>query len=195
EYNHAFKDMAIGGKLLAAYFQSVTPRTAGFNTIDLNALFLSSQLLIIFLMVVGASPGSTGGGIKTSTFAILWVAIYSQLKGKRETEIFERRIENNDVMQALTVALLAVAVLVVMTYLLSVTYHGDLVKIVFEVASALGTVGLTLGITPELDTASKLLLIITMFLGRVGPLTLGFALALREKQPDIRYPKGKIMIG
>lgn len=195
EYNHALKGMPLGTKLLAAYFQGVSPRTAGFNTIDLNSLFLSSQLLIILLMFIGASPGSTGGGIKTSTFAILWVAIYSQLKGKKDSEIFERRIETNDVLQALTVVSLAAAALIIMTYLISLTQEADLQRIIFEVASALGTVGLSLGLTPELNSASKLIIIVTMILGRVGPLTLGFALAYRAKQPDIRYPKGKIMIG
>lgn len=196
EYNHALKDMPFGTKLLASYFQSVTPRTAGFNTIDLTSLHLSSQLVIIILMLIGASPGSTGGGIKTSTFAILWLAIYSQLRGKRDTEIFERRIDTPDVMQALTIFLLFSLSMVMMTYLVALTYpSGDLTAIVFEVASALGTVGLTLGLTPDLTTIPKILLIITMFLGRVGPLTIGFAMAFNEKQPDIHWPKGKIMVG
>ncbi len=195
EYNHALKNMPLGTKLLAAYFQSVSPRTAGFNTIDLNSLFLSSQLLIVILMFIGASPGSTGGGIKTSTLALLWAAVYSQLRGRKDTEIFERRIEGNDVLQALTVVLLFAFTLILMTYLLTLTHQVDLMKIVFEVASALGTVGLSLGLTTELTTMGKIIIIFTMFLGRVGPLTLGFALAYREKQPEIRYAKGKIMIG
>lgn len=195
EYHHALKDMPLGTKLLAAYFQSVSPRTAGFNTIDLNSLFVSSQLVMIVLMFIGASPGSTGGGIKTSTLALLWAAVHSQLRGKKDTEIFERRIESTDVFQALTVFLLAACTLIMMTYLVSLTYSGDLLKILFEVASALGTVGLSLGITTQLTTMGKVLIILTMFLGRVGPLTLGFALAYRQKQPEIRYPKGKIMIG
>jgi len=195
EYNHAFKDMPFGTKILAAYFQSVSPRTAGFNTVDLNALFVSSQLLMIVLMFIGASPGSTGGGIKTSTVALLFAAVFSQLKGKKDTEIYERRIESADIFQALTVFLLAACTLILMSYLLAITQSGDLIKIVFEVASALGTVGLTLGLTTQLTALGKVIIIFTMFLGRVGPLTLGFALAYREKQPEIRYVKGKIMIG
>ncbi len=196
EYDHALKDMPFSTKLLAAYFQSVTPRTAGFNTIDLTGLYLSSQLVIIILMLIGASPGSTGGGIKTSTFAILWLAIYSQLRGKKDTEIFERRIDTQDVMQALTIFLLFSLTMVVMTYLVALTYpSADLTAIAFEVASALGTVGLSLGLTTELTTLPKIFLIITMFLGRVGPLTIGFAMAFKEKQPDIHWPKGKIMVG
>ncbi len=195
EYNHALKDLPLGTKLLAAYFQSVSPRTAGFNTIDLNSLLVSSQLVLIVLMFIGASPGSTGGGIKTSTLALLWAAVHSQLRGKKDTEIFKRRIESTDVFQALTVFLLSACTLILMTYLVSLTHRGDLLKIVFEVASALGTVGLSLGITTQLTDIGKVLIILTMFLGRVGPLTLGFALAYREKQPEIRYAKGKIMIG
>lgn len=195
EYNHAFKDMPLGTKVLAAWFQGVTPRTAGFNTINLTSLAISSQLLIIVLMLIGASPGSTSGGIKTSTLAILWLAAYSQLKGKKDTEIFKRRIENQDVMQAMTIFLLFILTMVVMTFLVSLTASGDLMPIVFEVAAALSTGGLSLGLTPDLNTLAKILLMITMFLGRVGPLTLGFALALQEKQPEIHWPKGKIMVG
>lgn len=195
EYNHALKNMPLGTKLLAAYFQSVSPRTAGFNSIDLNSLFLSSQLFMVILMFIGASPGSTGGGIKTSTFTLLLAAMFSQLRGKKDTEIMERRIDNNDVLQALTLVMMATLTVILITFFVSLSYQGDFMKILFEVTSAFGTVGLSLGITTELNTVAKALIIATMLLGRVGPLTLGFALAYRRKQPDIRYAKGKIMIG
>jgi trk system potassium uptake protein TrkH len=195
EYNHALKDLPLGGKLLASYFQSVSPRTAGFNSIDLNSLFLSSQLVIILLMFIGGSPGSTAGGIKTSTFALMWIAIISQLRGKKDNEIFQRQIPNSDMYQALTIVLLSVFTLITMTFLISLTHQADLVQIIFEVASALGTVGLSLGLTTQLMPCEQIIIIITMFLGRVGPLTLGFALAYKRKQPKIHYPIGKIMIG
>lgn len=196
EYHHALKDLPWGVKLMASFFQSVSPRTAGFNTIDLNGLFLSSQLLIILLMFIGGSPGSTAGGIKTSTFALLCIAIISQLRGKKDNEIFERRIPANDMFQALTIVMLSGFTLITMTFLMSLIHHQtDLVRILFETASALGTVGLSLGITPDLDSLEQIIIITTMFLGRVGPLTLGFALAYKQKQPDMHYPKGKIMIG
>lgn len=195
EYNHALKDLPLAGKLLASYFQSVSPRTAGFNTIDLNSLFLSSQLIIILLMFIGGSPGSTAGGIKTSTFALLWIAIISQLRGKKDNEIFQRQIPNSDMFQALTITLLSGFTLITMTFLLALIHQADLTQIIFEVASALGTVGLSLGLTTQLTPCEQLIIIITMFLGRVGPLTLGFALAYKRKQPEIHYPKGKIMIG
>lgn len=196
EYNHALRGLTPAGKVMAAYFQAVSPRTAGFNTIDLNSLFLSTQLLIILLMYVGGSPGSTAGGIKTTTFALLWLAIYSILRGKRDTEIFRRRIAHREVLRALTIALLSLVVIFLMTFLVALTREGaGLAKVLFEVVSALGTVGLTLGLTPELNDAGRVLIMITMFLGRLGPLTIGYALAYREKQPDVRYPEGKIMIG
>ena len=195
EYNHALKNLPLGGKLLASYFQSVSPRTAGFNTIDLNSLFLSSQLVIILLMFIGGSPGSTAGGIKTSTFALLWIAIMSQLRGKKDNEIFHRQIPATDMYQALTIVLLSGFTLLTVTFFITLTHQADLIKVIFEVASALGTVGLSLGFTPELNSLEQLIIIITMFLGRVGPLTLGFALAYNQKQPEIHYPKGKIMIG
>ena len=195
EYNHALKNMPMGTKLLAAYFQSVSPRTAGFNSIDLNSLFLSSQLLIIILMFIGASPGSTGGGIKTSTFALLLAALISQLRGKKDTEIMERRIDTNDVLQALSLIMLSTFTIILVTFLIALSHQGDFMKILFEVTSAFGTVGLSLGLTTELNSVGKVLIIATMLLGRVGPLTLGLALAYREKQPEIRYAKGKIMIG
>jgi len=195
EYHHALKDLPLGGKLLASYFQSVSPRTAGFNTIDLNSLFLSSQLVIILLMFIGGSPGSTAGGIKTSTFALLWIAIISQLKGKKDNEIFQRQIPATDIYQALTIVLLSGFTLLTMSFFITLTHQSDLIKVIFEVASALGTVGLSLGFTPELNPIEQLIIIITMFLGRVGPLTLGFALAYNQKQPEVHYPRGKIMIG
>ncbi len=195
EYNHAFKDLPLGGKLLASYFQAVTPRTAGFNTIDLNSLFLSSQLVIMLLMFIGGSPGSTAGGIKTSTFALLWIAIISLLRGKKDNEIFHRQIPNSDMYLALTIALLSGFAIIIMTFMLSLTHQTDLKQIIFEVVSALGTVGLSLGLTTQLTPCEQLIIIITMFLGRVGPLTLGFALAYKRKQPEIHYPIGKIMIG
>lgn len=195
EYYHALKDMPFGTKLLVAYFQSISPRTAGFNSIDLNSLFISSQLLIVVLMFIGASPGSTGGGIKTSTFALLLAAMFSQLRGKKDTELLERRIETTDVLQALTVVMLAILTILTVSFLISWGHQANFMKILFEVTSAFGTVGLTLGITPSLDPFGKYLIIATMLLGRVGPLTLGFALAYREKQPEIRYAKGKVMIG
>lgn len=195
EYNHALKGLPLYGKILAAYFQSISPRTAGFNTIDFNAMIMPTQLFIIILMFIGGSPGSTAGGIKTSTFALMWATIISLLKGKKDTEIFRRRIPYNDVLAALSIVIMALSFILLITWLLSFTNHFVLIRLLFEVTSAMGTVGLSLGLTPHLDTWGRILIIITMFIGRLGPLTIGYALAYQQKQPDISYPDGKIMIG
>ncbi|SFR14404.1 TrkH family potassium uptake protein [Desulfoscipio geothermicus] len=195
EYNHALRNLSPGGKILAAYFQAVTPRTAGFNSLELTSLLLSSQLLIMFLMFIGGSPGSTAGGIKTTTFTILWLAIYSILRGKKDTEILGRRIDHREVFRALAIVLLALLLIFLITFLVSLTHEADFTKVLFEVVSAMGTVGLSLGLTTELNDPGKILIMITMFLGRLGPLTIGYALAYDKKQPDVRYPEGKIMIG
>jgi trk system potassium uptake protein TrkH len=195
EYNHALSQLTPAGKVMTSYFQAVSPRTAGFNTIDLNSLYLSTQLLIVFLMFVGGSPGSTAGGIKTTTFIMLWLVIYNNLRGKRNIELFRRSVETEDVYRALSIALLSLFFILMMTFLLSFCQQADLMKIMFEVVSALGTVGLTLGLTPDLTDWGQILIIITMFIGRLGPLTIGFAFIYQKKKPDMKYPSTRIMVG
>ena len=195
EYNNALRDLPLSGKLLASWFQAVTPRTAGFSTLDVNDLLLPTQLMIMFLMFIGGSPGSTAGGIKTSTFALLGIAIVSLIQNRRETHVFNRRIEASEVSRALSIALLGILLVFVVTFLLSFAHPGDFLRNLFEVVSALGTVGLSMGLTPELSNWGRILITATMFLGRVGPLTIGYALAYQRKQPNIRYPEGRIMIG
>lgn len=195
EYNHALSQLTPAGKVMASYFQAVSPRTAGFNTIDLNSLYLSTQLLIVFLMFVGGSPGSTAGGIKTTTFIMLWLAIYSNLRGKKNIELFRRSVETEDVYRALSIALLSLFFIFTMTFLLSFCQQANLMKIMFEVVSAIGTVGLSLGLTPDLTDWGRILIIITMFVGRLGPLTIGLAFIYQKKKPDLRFPATRIMIG
>lgn len=195
EYNHALRDLPLGSKLLVSFFQTSSSRTAGFTMIDVNSFFMSSQFLMMVLMFIGGSPGSTGGGIKTSTFALLLIAIISKLRGKKDTEVFERRIPANDVFMALTISLLYGFAFIVITFLFLLSHQADFFQVAFEIVSALGTVGLSLELVPQHTTLEQLLIIVTMFLGRVGPLTLGFALVYKRKQPIIRYPEGKIMIG
>lgn len=195
EYNHALKELSLSGKAIASFFQAVTPRTAGFNSLDLNSMFISSQFLLMILMFIGGSPGSTAGGIKTSTFALLWISIISQIRGKQDSEVLEHRIPDQDIMRALTIITLSLMVVIIITFLLSLTQNTLFVRILFEVFSALGTVGLTLGLTPELDSFGRLLIILTMFLGRVGPLTMGMAFIYQSKSSHIRFPEGKVLIG
>jgi trk system potassium uptake protein TrkH len=185
------------GKLNSAFFQSVTPRTAGFNSLPLNDMMEISKVLTIILMFIGAAPGSTAGGIKVTTFSIILIAIISQVKGSEETVIFKHRVPNATVMKALTIAGLSAMLVTAVTTVIMAFENLPLINVLYEVTSAFGTVGLSTGITPELRSISKLMLVMTMFLGRVGPLTFAIALSLKHnnKKADIIYPEGKIVVG
>jgi trk system potassium uptake protein TrkH len=195
EYNHSLAGLPLSTKCLASFFQSISPRSAGFSTIDFSSLLLSSQLLIALLMVIGGSPGSAAGGMKTSTFALLLAAIRSQIRGKKDTEIHGYRIAHEDILRALTVAALYIGLVITVTFILTLTEGAALMPIMFEACSAVGTVGLSLGATASLSVPGQLIIAAAMFLGRVGPLTLAFALAYNKKPANYRYPAGKVMIG
>jgi len=195
EANNSLKALSPLGKILAAYFQSVTPRTAGYNTMDMGALREATQFLIVILMFIGASPGSTGGGIKTTTLGTLAVAIASMARGKEDAEIFRRRIGQDQIYKAVAILLLATTLVVAVSLILTMTEKADFLTIVFEATSAFGTVGLTMGLTPKLTEAGRVLIILTMFLGRVGPLTVAFALAQNRRKKGARYPEEKIVVG
>lgn len=184
-----------GGKFLAAFFQSVTPRTAGFNTVDIGKLYDSTLMLLITLMFIGASPGGTGGGIKTTTFVVPLTVIVSMLRGRPDPELFRRRLSPVVVYKAVTIALLGVAFVVTMATLLTLVERVTFIAAVFEVVSAFGTVGLSTGITPGLSTAGRILIMTTIFVGRVGLLTTAFALTRRQAPAQIRYPEERIMVG
>jgi trk system potassium uptake protein len=184
------------GKVLGALFQSVTARTAGANTLNLPDLTDSTLFLTIFLMFIGASPGSTGGGIKTTTFATLLGTVWSQIKGKEDVVLFRRRIMIEIIFKALTVTVSGITLVFGITMLLTLTEVGkDFLMILFETTSAFATVGLSMGLTPELSPIGRVLIIFTMFAGRVGPLTVAFAIAMRRKPDPYRYPQGRMMIG
>lgn len=187
--------LTLKGKLLAGYFQSVTPRTAGFNTIDIGKMQNETLFLIVIMMFIGASPASTGGGIKTSTFAVLLLAIWAMIRGRSDAECFERRISKEFVYKAFSVMFLAFLLVTVVTMALAITEKAPFLNILFEATSAFGTVGLTTGITPGLSTAGKLWLILTMFAGRLGPVTVALALAMRIRKAQLQYPEGKTLIG
>lgn len=193
-----FGSLTWGERIWAAYFQSVTPRTAGFNSIDIGNMMVASQFVIIVFMFIGASTGGTGGGIKTNTFVVLMMSVWSIIKGKQDAEIFKRRISNDVVLRALAVILISMAIILLVTLMLTLTEHGhhdDFLDFLFEATSAFGTVGLSLGLTPELSTAGKLVIIVAMFIGRLGPLTLAFALAQKSSRSQIRYAEEKVLIG
>jgi trk system potassium uptake protein TrkH len=184
--------------LADAFFQSVTARTAGFNSIDINALSVPAKMILMILMFIGGSPGSAAGGIKTVTLAILIMAVYSTIRKRTEVEIFNRCIPLVMVGKALTVILMFTAVLFTSTFLLAITERGSSFEtsaIAFEAASALGTVGLTCGITPALTTVGKIIIIITMLIGRLGPLTLLATLTFNIKPARFNYPTEAVVVG
>lgn len=184
------------GKILSSYFQAVTPRTAGYNTLNIGDMGNATLFFIIILMFIGASPGSTGGGIKTTTAGVLTAAIWTMFRGREDVEFFERRIEKSIVYKSFVLTSVA-AILVVFVTMMLCVHEWDIpfLNLLFDVVSAFGTVGLTTGITPQLTVPSKLWLILTMFAGRVGPVTLALALALRRRRAMVQYPEGKIIIG
>lgn len=183
-------------KGLAAVFHGITPRTAGANTLSMGELTHATLFLTIFLMFIGGGSGSTAGGIKVTTFAVLIATVLSQLKGKQDVVLFKRRIVIDTILKVLTVVMSGIMVVVIVTFLLSITEKGhEFMVYLFEATSAFGTVGLSMGLTPELSPIGRILIIITMFIGRLGPLTLAFAIANRKKQEGFQHPKGNIMIG
>ncbi|KAB3535415.1 Trk family potassium uptake protein [Alkaliphilus pronyensis] len=190
-------ELSFGGKLMASAFQSITPRTAGFNTIDTSQLTTASKMLTIVFMYIGGSPASTAGGIKTATLGVILFTVISVIKGREETELFGRRLSRNIVNRSLTIGVIGIGLIVVMAMLLTITEGFEFMEILFETTSALGTVGLSLGITSELSPLGRVIIIIAMFIGRLGPLTIAFALARqsRKYKGTIRYPEEKIMVG
>jgi trk system potassium uptake protein TrkH len=188
EWSNTLAPLDASGKLLGAYFTATTPRTAGFNTLDTAALRPATQFLIVLLMFIGASPGSTGGGIKTTTFGLLTAAVWSQGRGRGDVVLLGRRIP--------AVTFLSGGLTIFVTMLLCLTERADFLTLLFETVSAFGTVGLSMGITPTLSTLGRLFIILTMYAGRVGPLTLVFALAQsRRPQNGVRYVEDKVLIG
>ncbi|UCD18871.1 MAG: hypothetical protein JSU64_05440 [candidate division WOR-3 bacterium] len=195
EFDGAFLDYPLTAKLWGALFQSVTPRTAGFNTVPIASLSYVSLTVMMILMFIGASPGSTGGGIKTSTFAILLLSLKNILLGKEDIAVFRRRIPNTVVYKALAIVVGALLLLTSIFLLLLAVETQPFLPLLFEAVSAFGTVGLSMGITPDLTILGKLLIIVLMYGGRIGPLTLGFALTRALRKRKIEYPEAKVLIG
>jgi trk/ktr system potassium uptake protein len=192
---------ALGGlpwkeKILASFFQVVTPRTAGFNTIDLTTLGTAAVLLHMFLMFIGASPGSTGGGVKTSTFGVALAFIRSKFAARDSAHLFYRTIPQNNVIRAFTVMSLSMSLVFLAGFVVLVSQPGMLMKEVFyEVFSAFGTVGLSLGVTSDLNSLSKAVIILVMYAGRVGPLTLLLAFSRRHALGKYQYVEESVLIG
>lgn len=184
------------GKILGSFYQAVTPRTAGSNTLPIGDLTQSTLFLTILLMFIGAGSGSTAGGIKITTFAVLAATLWAQIRGKEDVVLFRRRIVIETILKALTVAMCGMVIVVFVTIFLSITEQKhSFMMYLFEATSAFGTVGLSMGLTPELTPAGRILIILTMFAGRLGPLTIAFAITKRRKPDAFHHPKGNIMIG
>lgn len=200
EYNNkkTLGSLGFGGKLLASLFQSVTTRTAGFNTIDLTMMKESTLFVMINLMLIGASPASTGGGIKTTSLATIILTVRCFILGRPDIEVFERRIGTTIVRKALGIFFIGISVAVLGTLLISLTQpQFTLLESGFEVASAFATVGLSIGGSATLSGIGKILIMMFMFMGRVGSLTIFMALLSRstKKNQPVRYPEGRIIVG
>ena len=189
-------DMNIKDKLFNSFFASVTPRTAGFNSISTSGMTLASKILTVILMLIGGSPGSTAGGLKTVTCAILVLTVISVIRGREDTEVFGRRLTKEIVYKSFIIVFIGLSLVIGVTMILSYTEVGaSFIDLLYETSSALGTVGLTLGLTPNLSSLGKIFIMIMMYLGRVGPLTVMLALTRKRKKSGYKYPEGKILIG
>jgi trk system potassium uptake protein TrkH len=205
EYFNALSEVGFGQRVMDSLFMSITSRTAGFNTLDIKVLANPTIFVIIILMIIGASPGSTGGGIKTSTIAVIWALIVSRYRKREDVSAFKRSIPEETLSHAQAIFATSIIIVIVVTLLILVSEIGGgtdmmlereyFVSTIFEVASAFGTVGLSLGITPYLNAINKFFIIITMFIGRLGPLTFLLAIKRREPKASYKYSEEKVLVG
>jgi Trk-type K+ transport system membrane component len=202
EWNNGLSEKGALGAVITALFESMTTRNAGFNVVDTAALSMPVIIVFLFLMFIGASSGSAGGGIRTSTFAIMWAALISTIKGKPNTELFKRTIPNDTVLKAYAIFLFFILGNIIGPFVLAISEADllasgryDFMDIVFEHVSAASTVGLSTGMTAEMSGVGKVVLIIAMFIGRVGTLTLAYLVGKRVISKNYKYPKGHTMVG
>ena len=190
-----FGALSVPEKANAAIFQSVQPRTAGFNSVDTQSLTDESILVTLVLMFIGGGSASTAGGVKVATFALLAYVMWAEIRGDQDVIVFKRRVPSTVIRQAITVALAGVGVLAVATLALSMTGDYGLTNSAFEAISALSTVGLSVGVSNGENTLGEVFLVILMYVGRLGPITLAAALALRSQPNMFRYPEDRPLIG
>ncbi|WP_425455503.1 TrkH family potassium uptake protein [Cohnella phaseoli] len=193
-----FGDLNIGERLWAALFQGSTPRSSGFNTIDIGSMLTTSQFLLIILMFIGAASGGTGGGIKINTFVVLVLATINTFRGGSQIHAFKRKIGVDTVMRALAVVMSSLAVVLLVALLLTLSegmLEDHFLEVLFEATSAFSTTGLSMGLTSELSPLGKIIVTVTMFVGRLGPLTLAFALAQKKHTSKIGYAEDHVLIG
>jgi potassium uptake TrkH family protein len=196
ESSNAFKEFSAKEKVLASFFQSVSARTAGFSTVDLSTFSTATCLVIILLMFIGASPASTGGGVKTSTFFVLILTIVARLRNRENVEVFKRTLPQSVIANGLTILAISVLIVFASSLALSITDNGvEFLRLLFESVSAFGTVGYSTGITAALSAAGKIVLILTMFIGRIGPLTIVLAMSRQAIPKRYEYPHETVMMG
>ena len=182
-------------RILNSFFLGATARSGGFTTLDLTVLSSATIYFVILMMFIGGSPGSTAGGIKTTTVAVAAMLVYHVIRGRNEVTVFYRTISTDFVIKSFVLIMLAVTTVMLSTFLLTLTEQAEFLAILFESVSAFATVGLSMGLTSELTDVGKFIVSLTMFAGRVGPLTFFFALSQRATKPGFRYPEDRIMIG
>ncbi|NIR52947.1 hypothetical protein GWO43_30445 [candidate division KSB1 bacterium] len=204
ENSNGLQTLSLRNRFLASFFQSVTTRTAGFNTVNINTLSNATLFFLILLMFIGASPGSCGGGIKTSTFAVIASSVFARFRMKEDVNIFYRRIPEAIVSRAISVVFFSIMIVVTFTMALLVAElpaishtesRGLFLDYLFEVFSAFGTVGLSTGITSRLSEAGKVLITLLMFVGRLGPLTVALAVRGKDTGPSFRYVRENVLVG
>lgn len=197
EYDNQLKDMSFFQKLLNAFFCSVTPRTAGFNSIDIRAMTGQSKLVTIVLMFIGGSSGSTAGGVKTSTIAILLLCVVSTIKNDNEISVFNKRVDFEVVKKSAAVVMISLCEILTATFIISVSQGSvfSISDIIFECTSAIGTVGMTAGITPMLNSLSKIVIVMLMYIGRMTSLIFALSFVSNKPKTTVKMPKGNIMIG
>jgi trk system potassium uptake protein len=197
EYNNpqTLGNMPPGIKVLNAFFQSVVARTAGFNSLDTSAITVNALFVIMLLMYIGGSSGSTAGGIKVNTLGVIIITVWNTIRGKEHPGVFGREFPLEQIFRGMTLLVISLGLIGLVFFLLSITEQFPSFKILFETVSAFGTVGLSTGITPFLTLPGKLIIVFTMFIGRLGPLTLIMALSRAQNKVAYRFPKGSVRIG
>jgi trk system potassium uptake protein TrkH len=195
EFNRTLAPLTMFDKFVTSFFQAVVPRTAGVSTVDISQMVQASQFLIIMLMFIGAAPGSAGGGIKVTAFATMIGAVWSMIRGREEVVLFQFEIARERVYKAITVTFVSLTAILLISMILSLTEgNHPFLMILFETTSAFSTVGLSMGLTVDLSIIGKILICITMFIGRLGPLTLAYMLTPIDRPVKVRHPEGKIII-
>lgn len=204
ERKNIMKDLALSSRLLVAFFQSVTARTCGFNTVDIASFTNDSVFILLILMFIGASPGSTGGGIKTTSVAILFLLIWNRFNGNEQVNVFNRTIPQETITKTVSIIFASAFSIVLITSILLFTQASQplvsqsrhfFLEYLFESVSAFGTVGLSLGVTPQMNNIQKFATIFLMFAGRVGPITLALSLTLASRKRSITYAEETVMVG